>query len=440
MELLDISKLNIDAYIQSTDNVGVVKWHKITNVTRHDPSEYIYTIKTKWGREVSVVASKSLLIWNNELNKFEEKDSEDVKIGDKLPLTFNCPIKETQKFVDLRNYLSPEKYIYGTDYNKGIFKIRKQFEIKDDYVYLRCARRNSIPLKDKFEFNRENGFFIGIYLAEGNTCKDYVAIANNDPKIRQIVKEWFDKNNIKNKVQTKKFDPKRPGLSTGIRGYSTLLVQFIEGFLGKYSHGKYIPDEVFTASDDFIKGLIDGYFSGDGCVTNYHVVVSSVSEKLIHGVSQLLARFGIFTKLSKVQQKKNNVGSKNILPSYKLHVQSKYVYKFGELFTLSLDEKQEKLNKLISRKSLSCMSFLYEEQNDVILDKIISIQKVKSDSNQLYKKVYDITVPETLNFQIFNGLQIRDTLILGLKSNRSVIKRIFTLQNRLVVLIKYHSC
>ena len=423
MELLDLSKLDNDVSILSGDELGNVKWHKLTNITRHDPSEYIYNIKTKWGREVSVVASKSLLIWNEELKQFEEKNTDDVNIGDKIPLSFNIPqTKHVITHVNVKDYLSETEYIYGTGYNNGnnVCGIKKKFNIKDNYVYLKNARRNSPCMPDKFELNRENGFFIGIYLAEGNTCKDYVGIANNDENIRNKVKEWFDKNGIVNRVQVKKFNPDRPGLSTSIRGYSTILVQFLDKFLGKYSQGKYVPNEAFMAPDEFVQGLIDGYISGDGCVTDYHVVVTSVSEELIQGISHLMSKYGIFTKLSKVISTKHNIGSKSILPRYVLSVQSKYVYKFGKMFTLTLNAKQQKLTKLIERKTLDNMSFLYEEQNDVILDKIVSINKVLSTSNDVYKKVYDITVPETLNFQLFNGMVVRDTSETGYIQRRLV--------------------
>ena len=89
MELLDISKIGYDTYIPSTDNQGNMKWHKITNITRHDPSEFIYEVKTKSGRNVKVVASKSLLVWNENKNEYEPKETDEVKIGDKVPVSIH---------------------------------------------------------------------------------------------------------------------------------------------------------------------------------------------------------------------------------------------------------------------------------------------------------------------------------------------------------------
>lgn len=421
MELLDISKQGKTAYILSCDDVGKVKWCYVTNVTRHDPSEYVYTIKTKWGRKVTVVESKSLLVWNADDKRFDVKDMIDVCLGDKLPLTVQSEVKELMTSINLRDYMPVDEYLYGTEYNQKYYKkIKKNFEIKNDYVYTRCTKWNGSSLKDTFVLNRENGFFIGIYLAEGNTCKDYVGIANNDPYIRKLVGDWFEKNGITHKTQVKKFNPKRPGLSTQIRGYSSLLVQFLDKFVGKYSHGKFVPNEAFVAPDEFVRGLIDGYFSGDGTVTNYHVKVSSVSKDLIDGIGQLLSRYGIFSRMWKVQQKKNNIGSKVILPAYNLSIQSNYVYKFAKLFTFSLHQKQDQMTELVQKTTLGNMSQLYEEQEDVILDPIIAIEKTLASSSDLYKKVYDITVPETLNFQIFNGLCCHDTSETGYIQRRLV--------------------
>jgi hypothetical protein len=46
---------------------------------------------------------------------------------------------------------------------------------------------------------------------------------------------------------------------------------------------------------------------------------------------------------------------------------------------------------------------------NVYFDKVINVEYVVSK----YEKVYDITVEETRNFQLFNGLNVRDTLIEG---------------------------
>ena len=75
--------------IVTMDYEGRVSWESITAVTRHDPGEKLFKISTKAGRNVTVTANKSLLIWNAELNQFREEYTEDVKVGDFVPVAKN---------------------------------------------------------------------------------------------------------------------------------------------------------------------------------------------------------------------------------------------------------------------------------------------------------------------------------------------------------------
>lgn len=52
----------------------------------------------------------------------------------------------------------------------------------------------------------------------------------------------------------------------------------------------------------------------------------------------------------------------------------------------------------------------FKDHNDVVLDKI---EEVKVVNGAAYSKLYDVTVPETLNFVLANGLNIRDTAVSG---------------------------
>ena len=51
-----------------------------------------------------------------------------------------------------------------------------------------------------------------------------------------------------------------------IRIHSKLLANLIEKTCGRKSENKVIPNFAYTAPDSFIKGLLDGLFSGDGTV------------------------------------------------------------------------------------------------------------------------------------------------------------------------------
>lgn len=48
----------------------------------------------------------------------------------------------------------------------------------------------------------------------------------------------------------------------------------------------------------------------------------------------------------------------------------------------------------------------FKDFNDVVLDKIEEVNVIEKHN---HTKLYDVTVPSTLNFVLANGLNIRDT-------------------------------
>ena len=116
------------------------------------------------------------------------------------------------------------------------------------------------------------------------------------------------------------------------------------------SANKRIPDFAYTAPKEFIRGLIDGYYSGDGCVKTDGNIIVSVSEELILGTSFLLSYFNIFGRLSSRQSKKNNLGSQNIKREYILDVRNAYAQNFANSFTLTEDKKQNRLQNITLKK------------------------------------------------------------------------------------------
>lgn len=447
MELLDTDNM----YIPTTDYEGNVSWGKISAVTRHDPGKELYEIKTSGGRSVIVTESKSLLIWNERINEFREKLTPEIKIGDLVPVTEtlkNPPI--IKKYVDMRNYLHPNKYVYGSDYNKAIdmmefeMKNRKhipsgwwntnngntfslpftkksslqrskvranQDNIELGYIYPYGAQRGIVKIPDKFELNEINGIFIGLFIAEGNCDKNSIRITNINDNIIEFVKNWFENHKIKFDISSKQ--NKIGGISRSIRGYSGILSTFLKEFVGHRAENKFIPSEAFIASDIFIKGLLNGYFSGDGCVTKNSIDASSASKRLIEGINMLCSRFGIYGKAYTTILKKNNIGTKSIKPSHRLRISAQWAKRFSEEITLLHEDKNLKMK---SKKWIESHRN-FKVLNNVVLDNIIEINKIDIKD---HPKVYDLTIPETFNFGLANGLQVRDTASTGYIQRRLV--------------------
>jgi DNA-directed RNA polymerase subunit A" len=449
---MELVKLKTNVFIPTCDENGNTSWGEMTAVTRHDPGDKLYEIKTQSGREVTVTAGKSLLIWDG--TAIKQVYTKDVKIGDKVPITMNLPEPPSiQTHVDMSTYFPKTEYVHGTDFNIAKIEMEKAMtsfhiprgwweknngttftlpypskarfqrvnsgrsnvdHIAPGFIYAYHAYRNEVQIPEQFELNEKNGIFIGLFLADGNADipSGYVQITKNNEAVRNFAKEWFTEMGMKYKenireVALKTVNGKESiGISSDVRGYSRLIGQFLTAFVGHSSQNKYIPDVAFSAPISFVKGLLNGYFSGDGCIGDNNIEVGSTSKRLIEGIAMLCSRLDIFTYTSITQMKSNNIGTPNILPMNNLHIRSKWAKLFKEQITLVHPEKQEKLNVMTySREHLN-----YSSHNDVVLDKITEINEI---SVELHPKMYDVTVPSTLNFMVGNGLVLADTADTG---------------------------
>jgi len=447
MELLKVNGV----FIPTTDEDGKVSWEEVTDITRHDPGVELYEIKTLGGRSVTVTESKSLIVWNGETKKFKEIPTPDIKIGDCLPVTMDLitpPIIKTN--VDMTKYFDKKEYVYGTDFNKALrlmenemngrskipsywwdennginftlpyskksslqrTKIRSNLiNIKDGFIYPYHAQRNNTLISETFELNEENGIFIGLFLADGNVDTRNITITNNNTNITNFVKNWFDKKSIKwcekNRINN------IGGITNTITGNSSILSSFLTKFVGKGSLNKYVPTEAFISPECFIIGLLNGYFSGDGSISKNSIDVSSASKRLIEGISMLCSRIGVFGKIFKTQLKSNNLKTKNIKPSYRLSIRANWGKIFSDKISLLENNKNNKLKLIDFTKSHRN----FETYNNVVLDKIIEINKIGVEK---HPKVYDLTIPSTLNFGLANGLQVRDTSTTGYIQRRLI--------------------
>ena len=446
MELLNTNNI----YIPTTDDNGVVTWGEVTAITRHDPGTELYEIKTSGGRSVIVTESKSLLIWDEKKSQFLEKPTPEIVIGDCVPVTMDlCEPPITIQSIQLQDYLPKTEFIYGTDYNvalqlmqtemqtkkhiqdnwwnqhnKTTFQlpyskkaslqrasVRSNIEnIQDGFVYPYHAARKDTRMSEQFELNENNGIFIGIFIAEGNVHGAHVNITNNNEKIRNFTKKWFEEHNISYKERHRQT---KVGSSYTITGNCVILAKFLLQLVGHKAENKFIPSEAFLAPKQFITGLLNGYFSGDGSISKNSIDASSASKRLIDGISMLCSRLGIFTKISMSQLKKNNFNTKNIKPSYRIRIAAQWGKIFSEEIQLLEENKNTKMNSIQWRNQ----HMNYKSYNNCVLDKIVEIKIIGVEK---HPKVYDLTIPSTLNFGLSNGLQVRDTSQTGYIQRRLI--------------------
>ena len=427
-------------YVPSCDENGIAGWHRIEAVTKHLPIGKLVKVTTSSGRTVTATQAKSFLVWNGE--KFANTLGSDVKVGDIMPTTSNLMRHENtiQEYFEMNSIFPKEKYLYTDEIIKArshrfcgkkewIERNGKEFTVpynrpdtcfgrRNDYfltcspglIYIHTSSAFVSHIPSKIHLNNDFGFFVGLYLAEGWCTKTFVGISNNDDYIRNRITNFCDMYGITYHLVTSNGKNVRKGISNDLKIHSTLLARFFKKVCDTGSANKKIPEFVYTAPDNFIKGLIDGYYSGDGTINKKDgsVVVSSASEYLITGVSFLLSYYGIHGHLSNWKTDKNNIGSKNIKRTYSLRISNGYAQIFAKNFNMSEKNKQERLQTITLTKKYMYIKDRLQKQfpdRDIYFDKVVSVEYIDGTTDY----VYDITVETTRNFQLWNGLNCRDT-------------------------------
>ena len=161
-----------------------------------------------------------------------------------------------------------------------------------------------------------------------------------------------------------------------------------------------IPKYSLTASDDYIKGLIAGFYDNKGEIFENTLIVKSNSLQLIDEIILILSRIGIFGYIVN-----NQIIIKNIK-------------KFKNNINLKNNIINDKLNLIINDNNYDNED---EYHNDIVLDEIIKITPIYEDEFKTrYKKVYDVSVPETGNFSTLNGIHCVNTSETGYIQRRLV--------------------
>ena len=130
---MEYLELDHPVKIVTMDYDGHVSWETVSAVTRHDPGEKLYKITTHAGRYVTVTANKSLLVWNAELGEFREKYTDEIKVGDFVPVAKHvCNYRADEGDSDaefergkhagnsIDTHIPAESYIAGKEYIKGL--------------------------------------------------------------------------------------------------------------------------------------------------------------------------------------------------------------------------------------------------------------------------------------------------------------------------------
>uniref|UniRef100_A0A7C4S6S7 DNA-directed RNA polymerase subunit Rpo1C n=1 Tax=Geoglobus ahangari TaxID=113653 RepID=A0A7C4S6S7_9EURY len=303
----EICDLPVDVYALSLDQDEKVHWKRITSVIRHRFSGKLIRIKTRSGRTVTATPFHSFVIRQN--NRIVPIEGRKLKVGDRIPVIRNMPLN-CLSAIDLTEFVG--------------------YPVLQDTIKPINGRAISRTLELDFDF----GYFLGIYLADGYSTKHFVSISNTNREVIEIVRRFAERLGI----QTAEYY-NHSGKSHNIRLYSSVLSEFVQHF--GCNAKKKIPDFVFGAEKEFVRGLLQGYFDGDGSVNVERKTIRafSSSKELIEGIAILLTRFGIFSV------------KREMKGQYGIEISYRYAKKFAEEIGSSVPEKAIKLCKIAESDS-----------------------------------------------------------------------------------------
>ena len=431
----------------SCDENGKAVWTTLEAITKHpvvneDGTDTILEVELESGRTVKATKGKSFLTIVDGL--LTATNGSELKIGDELPCSLSLGIKElgTVGTLDLRSILPLTEWIYGSEVTKALtimnsenakgnrhwFQVnqgsaftvpynrsdsfrdafvngKNPHDVREGHVYPKNIHLKASQIPAVLALDAEFGFFCGAYLAEGMSNKTQVNLTNNESSYLDSVQKLMDRWDVgTHRVE----GPKHAKETTDIKGYttslvihSTVLAKVMGTLFGKTSYQKDIPDWVLQAPDVFVKALVDGYVSGDGCVSlSGSITYSSVSEALITKMNAIMARYGIFTVISKRMPDIRKF--KSVSMHYTSYIGQYHTTLFANQFTLCIPKKQERLNAHLKSGAHRFMRTL---MGDVALDKIKTIKEIRP----LKELVYDLTVEKTRNFMLLNTVNCADT-------------------------------
>ena len=383
----------------SVNKNGKVEILPIEHVIKLRHTGKIFNIKTNTGRTIRVTPDHGLLTFKN--GEIERIAASDVEIGTLMPImeSIDVPVMHTTTTIG----------------NKEV------------------------------ELDWDLGFLIGSYLAEGSIGNGkngpaFVSITNGTQLFRDKL-ETVTKNTIGCTIHH--YRDKRTENVCNSNITNAVFARYIYDNFSK-THTKKIAGWAFLSPIEFRKGLLSGYFTGDGEYNRDSVDCTSVSMELRNGIGMILSSMGVtysigdriiegkkyyrlsigkptlrnFIDITELYDstKQNKVNTEHTGQDYRLVPMDRscnYLLKGmkrkernnNPIYT---EIKRGYAGKNTLSKQLSTIGKDYDWlHTDVFFDKIVSIEKEDYDG-----WVYDIDTGDN-TFCTSNGLFVHNTFLLA---------------------------
>ena len=321
--------LEEDIEILGVSNNEKTSWRRISQVSRHPANGGMVEVHTRSGRRTTATLSHSFL--KRSTTGIVPVLGSDLKVGMRIPVARKIP-----------------------EVNNPTYFVKKG--------------------DTTFALNKEFGWLCGIYLADGSCSGTTVVITKIAPiveqKLSNLCYEYKWEMNVRH--YQGEYGPSKEN-----RIASKDLRDFLLETFGQGSYTKKLGGLVYNAPVEFIKGLIGGYFDGDGNVNGERQMIraGSRSEELIRDINNLLGYCDMFGVLGK--EKTKNIPGKVM---YTVNIPRKFAELYKETIGFELPEKASELEKIIT----------YNNRDDVhsqqeMIDKIPELGGIIAQTGKLLR-------------------------------------------------------
>jgi len=245
------------------------------------------------------------------------KEIENIEEGEKIIG------KEGNPTIVLKVFEPEEKTFYKVVFNnnsKIIVSLDHHLFIKENGKEIRTEVENlkigdvliepkSISFSEEEKLSYEDGYFYGLYIADGWLEKNRVRIAGKDGTRKEEQKRWVKKY-AENKGYKTNWQKRFLTIS------SKELRNKLEKLFGKGAKNKHLPK--FNYSEEGVRGLLDG-LKADAAERKNELTYSSISKRLAEGIRILCKRIGLQTSI----RKDVNHGGFGKNPIYRVGVRKK---------------------------------------------------------------------------------------------------------------------
>lgn len=282
-----------DYYIMGVSEDEKTSWKRVSQISRHPANGGLVKVTTKSGRSTTATLSHSFL-------------------------------KRTEKGI------AP---VLGSDLKVGM---RIPIATKVDQVPLSLIETHS-----GFTLNKDFGWLCGMYLADGSLRGNTVSICKVDPVVEESIRKLAA---VYSWTITVRNYQGEYGLSKDTIIHCTELKDFLQAEFSSGSYEKTVGATTYSAPREFQRGLLGGYFDGDGNVNaaRHQIRVGSRSSHLIRHVNRLLSYCGFFSVMG--EETSVRIPDKVL---YTVNVLKSYAQQFKDEIGLRLQEKAAALDEII---------------------------------------------------------------------------------------------